>query len=292
MAENIKKFNNKIHVHLINDKEKSLVFNKGPRFLRYFKNANIPFFYKLESIDLIHTLNKSEIFLFHDRPYLSKYILSKYNEISIIEDGLMNYDFRRLGRLSKLKNVLFKDYQVIGQSQKIKKIYCKKVKLLHPFVRYKGIQYDPVSEYRILAPEVKYNLYSTFQIEIDKLVPLFTSKGKNILIITQPLSEDGIMSEDEKIKLFADIVSNKDNNKIFIKPHPREITDYSKKFANIILLPKLFPLELLLNNNEIKIDKAFTYYSSSIVNSENIKETTILNEYYKKKIDSLKKSIK
>ena len=45
---------------------------------------------------------------------------------------------------------------------------------------------------------------------------------KSVILITQLLSEDNIISEEEKIALYKSILNNYGLNSVVIKPHPRE----------------------------------------------------------------------
>ena len=66
-------------------------------------------------------------------------------------------------------------------------------------------------------------------------------KIKSVLL-TQPLSEDNVIKEEEKIELYGKIIKGKS---IAIKPHPREKTNYANYFPNIEVLPSALPIELL-----------------------------------------------
>lgn len=88
------------------------------------------------------------------------------------------------------------------------------------------------------------------------------SNGTTILL-TQPLSEDGIISKKEKVLLYTNIITElrKEGNKIYLKPHPRENDDiYSGMGVN--LLSKFSPFELL-ELNGLLFDKVVTIYSSA-----------------------------
>lgn len=84
---------------------------------------------------------------------------------------------------------------------------------------------------------------------------------KNILI-TQPLSEDNICSESDKIELYKRILSNYDEADIVIKPHPREVTDWMSVFPKIPVIPKHIPSEmipLLISD----LQKVITFFSTA-----------------------------
>ena len=76
------------------------------------------------------------------------------------------------------------------------------------------------------------------------------------------LSEDNIITEKEKIKLYQSIMQNYDESQVILKPHPREYTDWKKIFPNIALVPKLIPAELfcLIMTD---LQKMVTFFSTS-----------------------------
>ena len=106
--------------------------------------------------------------------------------------------------------------------------------------------------------EQKKQIYLVFKIP-EKI------EQDGILILTQPLSEDGFMSECKKIEIYRNMVL-KESGMVFIKPHPRDNTDYSKILLNNVrVLSKSFPIEIL-NFMNVKFSKALTVCSGSIYN--------------------------
>lgn len=85
------------------------------------------------------------------------------------------------------------------------------------------------------------------------------------MLITQPLSEDKVVTEREKIEIYQEILEKEKNKIIYIKPHPRERTNYLKVFSkyDVRILEKDFPLELL-SFLEIKFSKATTLFSTAV----------------------------
>lgn len=84
---------------------------------------------------------------------------------------------------------------------------------------------------------------------------------KSVILITQPLSEDGIVSEDEKVALYKSILSNYDMNDVVIKPHPREKTNWAEIFPNTPIITRRVPAELLAMMVEPK--NVCTFYSTA-----------------------------
>lgn len=71
------------------------------------------------------------------------------------------------------------------------------------------------------------------------------SAADNGIIYTQPLSEDGFISEDQKIDYFKKMVAYYSRyGEPIIKLHPRDLTDYEFE-GKYTVLPAYFPSELL-----------------------------------------------
>lgn len=93
---------------------------------------------------------------------------------------------------------------------------------------------------------------------------LFKSRGT--VLVTQPLSEDGIMSESDKVELYSRILKDYDLNDVIIKPHPREKTNWRALFADakIPVPSRLVPAELF--GAMTPIQKAVTFFSTAAFN--------------------------
>lgn len=77
--------------------------------------------------------------------------------------------------------------------------------------------------------------------EISQLI----SSGRDTILFTRNYSKVGKCSEANQIHMYTDILSNYDNNKIIIKPHPNDDIDYKQFFGDCIVLPKKMPAELI-----------------------------------------------
>lgn len=90
-------------------------------------------------------------------------------------------------------------------------------------------------------------------------------KNKEYILYTQPLSEDNIITELEKIEIYRKVISNYKKETLIIKKHPREKTDYTKIFKNIEVLDGYFPSEFIkLLNIDKRIKKHITLFSTAV----------------------------
>ena len=96
-------------------------------------------------------------------------------------------------------------------------------------------------------------------------------RDKKEILFTQPLSEDRIMTENEKINLYTKIIKKYNQETLIIKTHPREKTNYRKIFPYILILDDIFPSEFFTLFN-INFDRAITLFSTAVLNLKNVKE--------------------
>ena len=84
---------------------------------------------------------------------------------------------------------------------------------------------------------------------------------KSVILITQPLSEDNIISEEEKIALYSSILTNYNMDEVVIKPHPREKTNWAEIFPGTPIITRQVPAELL--SMMVKPKNVCTFFSTA-----------------------------
>lgn len=73
----------------------------------------------------------------------------------------------------------------------------------------------------------------------------------NAMILTEPLCE-----LDVRKKMFEDIINEyKEDYRIIIKPHPRDLLDYGKEFPGVVVIRDRFPMEVLGDIMGFEVDK-------------------------------------
>lgn len=100
-------------------------------------------------------------------------------------------------------------------------------------------------------------LVEIFLTDPDRLVGQLLNKDAgdankpNVMILTEPLCE-----LDVRKRMFADIVDEyKDDYRVIIKPHPRDLLDYEKEFPGVVVVKDRFPMEVLGDITGFKVDK-------------------------------------
>ncbi len=85
----------------------------------------------------------------------------------------------------------------------------------------------------------------------------------DVLLLTQPLCDDAVLTEEEHLEVYRQVIDNYRNMTVMIKPHPRDIVDYKRHFSDCVVFGKPIPMELLaLLGANVKI--AATLFSSSV----------------------------
>lgn len=246
-------------------KNQKNTYIKKYKFIKKFQK-NIP--YNLKEYD--------EIYIFNDNSPIGLYLIYSRIYYNLLEDGTdcyinnQNIINQKLS-IRKIIKKIMKVYE-LGESKYAKSIEvnCKK----GIFLKNKNIVENQKKKMiNSLTDDEKSKVINIF-IENNKIETL---NGKT-LIITQPLSEDKILeNEEEKKFIYKKIIEEFCKGEaVVIKVHPREITKYEDICENCIVIYETFPLELLNYYSHIKLKRVITITSTSINLIENAEEKIIL----------------
>ncbi|MGN0687092.1 MAG: glycosyltransferase family 52, partial [Oscillospiraceae bacterium] len=123
---------------------------------------------------------------------------------------------------------------------------------------------------------------SPAELETLKLIflrdmPQFDDRN-SVLLITQPLYEDGIvLSETEQMEIYQKLAAKyTEGYSLVIKPHPRDKADYSAAFPKAVIIDSNMPLEIIalihkpefrcvisLNSSSERVIKADSYVNAA-----------------------------
>lgn len=225
---------------------------------KYFfsKNLNLKDIYFILKLNLKSKKNiiygQSQIFL--------NLFLRKKNFIEL-EDGLLNYTKKKYKKNIRyyLRKIVNRNFEVPGDKKYIKKIYLTGRAPILKEVKYKVeiIDLKKLWNKKTIVNQNKILKLFAFEENIKEKI-----KNKDFILFTQPLSEDGIISEVEKVELYRRIVKKYPKERLIIKSHPREKTKYKEIFEEYIVLDNQFPFEIL-TFLDIKFTKAITIFSTA-----------------------------
>lgn len=228
-------------------------------------------------------IRNAEINLFHKASLASSYFVMKYgqtNLIRMIEDGGNNYR----APISRWKAFMKKYVRNIpmgeGLDAEIKEIHVQHVDRLHPRIRHKGKTLELNAMRDSLSAQQRSEIVHTFMHGKDVNI----LSGNNLLLITQPWSEEHVMSETGKVEVYNRMLKKyTGSHSIFLKAHPRDLTNYHGKLEQAFTeIPRAFPLEMLDFMENIRFKTGLTVSSSALHNMHCVAEKIFFgNDYLK-----------
>ncbi|MCF7884854.1 MAG: glycosyltransferase family 52 protein [Candidatus Marinimicrobia bacterium] len=209
----------------------------------------------------IKPLKTSDIFLYNDGQFLSQYIVTNFDNLYLLEEGIGNYASIHFSFASILKK-LHGIYPPYGRNPRIKNIFVKRPQMLPSSIRHKGSYFNKTRYTKNIPKNIRSKLVKIF---LDQTSLQATLKN-SALLITQPFSEDLVISEEKKLDIYEEIVDQLSQQfAIYIKPHPREKTDYSFFNSRVEqVFDNIFPIEIINYMQNIHFKIAVTLSSSAI----------------------------
>jgi len=213
------------------------------------------------------TFRDKEIYIFMDHCSLGCLLNISKIKYNLIEDGLNFYQYN-LDTFKKTRcflsplwdHLLGTSWKCFGESPYTKTIEVNtKEKIL--------VKHDHiiVKNRKEMFKELKLE-------EINYIANIFCYKPQHIniipgatLLLTQPLSEDGLISHSKKIALYKHLKKKYAIGTLYIKAHPREREDYSKVFPDAIIFEaSKIPFEIYQLKEKFHFKRAVTAYSTAI----------------------------
>lgn len=238
---------------------------KNQYILIFFK---IYFLFRIKIGFLIGEFNKYKKMEIYGESLYSILFKTENSKIYLLEDGAGNYAlpkeigfnlkekiYRMLATIIFMKKLL----KYGGRSKEVDKIYLTGLAPIPNDIKRKVelINLKELWNKKTLEEQNEILNIFSFDLDIKKKI-----KGKDIILFTQPLSEDKIITEKEKVEIYSKIIKKYPKDKLIIKKHPREKTDYKDLFKENLVLDNPFPFEIL-NLLEVKFRKTITIFSTA-----------------------------
>ncbi len=198
------------------------------------------------------------------------FLLDTKKDFILFEDGDKNYTgIKKIKNLRGKKSfytfikyrILNKTFFPYGMDERIKKIYLTGIKETPKDIEKKVELISLKNEWKKKSNIEKINFLSYFGLDKRKM-ELYSKK--KVLILTQCLSEDKVIPEEEKIKLYKNILLKYNEDEVLIKTHPRETTNYRILFPRVMVIEEIFP-SYILTLLDIKFDVVETLFSNAIL---------------------------
>ena len=225
-------------------------------------------------------IRNAAINIFNNRGFAYTYFLIKYptQHIRLIEDGMGNY-YKLIGTFQAFKRRYILNTVIgAGYDREVKEIQVKFPEKIDPKLRPKATLLELTKLQNNLRDEDRQKILQVFMNDVSVN---FTGDRK-LLLITQPLTN---LNELKKVELYNTILEpyGKDFT-IFLKPHPRELTDYKGGLTYpFVEIPRGFPLEMFNLLEGLRFEIGLTLFSSAINNVSCIdKKISMGKEYVEK----------
>ncbi len=215
-------------------------------FFKYFYG-----YFKLRILLFIKTFNCDvEVYGHAQTPF--SYIFFENKNSNIIEDGVENYTAKILethkinpliDTFLHICGIYFLDMgECYGSHKNIKNVYLTH-EHNHPLIKDKVRIIDIKKLWNNLPTKDQEKILEIFNVNIEGI----DFDKKTALLLTEPLAEGSstVITEEEEMKIYNEIIEKFSDYQIIIKPHPRDTKDSKKIFPNIKSIDKSFPVEIL-----------------------------------------------
>jgi len=250
-------------------------------FHRMFNRERIMMSYLEKNTDILKYdkfLQDADINLFHHKGLSSGYFILKYPEnfIRMLEDGSRNY-FPEITPLKQFRRkYLLNTFVGDGLDDCVREIHVQHPERLPRRTRHKGIKLELKKMQQSLTRDENQRILNIFMNNQD----VDLRGDKKLLLITQTLSEDRYTTEEYKIDLYKRIIREHGAGyKLYIKPHPRETTNYREKLdCDFTEIPRSFPMEMFDLMKNITFDRGITISCNPIFNIDCVRDKVMLGK--------------
>jgi len=186
--------------------------------------------------------------------------------ICLYEHGLVNYqavdkmNIKKTSFFKKIKDKLFYESQpTYGRNKNISSIHLFQPEKAPKDLGKLALRLNINELWGDLSLVYQNKILDVFNVNIDELKKLGSHKN---IIFTQPISEQGFVTEEHKLSIYKRIIKEYGEGDCVIKVHPREQTDYKKHFSDVVIDNNApFEIYTLLGVN---FKMAITLYSSVV----------------------------
>lgn len=242
------------------DEIKRYITNKREiaRFIVRFKEADDIYIYS-DHIPVGWVLDKHKI---------------RYN---LIEDGYNFFSYKYTDFRNRVftKKATIRDYKNLlkhlfflrrtkgpGFSKYCQSIEVNDISVVPKDERYHKFKEVPRKDlFNNISEERKQLILRVFDVE-----ELSEVAEKSVLILTQPLSIDGLMNSDDRQYGFYKKICDKylsEGYEVYLKPHPRDTVTY-EKMNGVNLIAQSVPMELIEMVSNVKFERIITHSSTAI----------------------------
>lgn len=218
-----------------------------------------------------------DIYTYNDHTPIG-WILDKYKiKYNLIEDGYDFFSYKYIDFRNRIftKKSTIQDYKDLlkhlfflrrtkgpGFSKYCQSIEVNDISVVPKDERYHKFKEVPRKElFENITEERKQLILRVFDVE-----ELSEVKDNSVLILTQPLSIDGLMDSDDKQYGFYKKICDRylsEGYEVYLKPHPRDTITY-EKMNGVKLIAQTVPMELIEMVSDVEFERIITHSSTAI----------------------------
>lgn len=192
-----------------------------------------------------------------DHLYFSSLLIRNRNYV-LLEDGIYWFSIHMRPDSVFYQKMTAKQHTLLGRMQTMvfgkiathqmgTTVQCQQILLSQPYdspwFTHKDIRVVDMQEaWKQAGSEKQHYLMQKFDVTPEDVATL---QSKTIILFTQPLSADHIITEEEHYEIYKQVISNYDADKLVIKTHPRDNFNYRHYFPTVSVFAKPTPMELL-----------------------------------------------
>lgn len=217
----------------------------------------------------------------------------------LLEDGIANYrlhqlppllkDDKNITRYEKFKNhFLYGDYNQymnFGRNSNVSKIFLTNLAKIPEEIKSKVEILDIKKLWNLKSESEKKKILDIYSISEETF---YLVNEDSIILLTQPFSQLNMLTLDEEIRLYKEILSKYKPENVIIKQHPVEKKDYSQYLPEYQFIDADFPIEFLLLL-DVKFKKIVTITSTGVLCFDEEKVEFLGTEIHQKLLDKLGK---
>lgn len=233
----------------------------------HLNHAYIAWKKKKLSSQLYYLFQYDNIYIFNDYTELGAYLNLSGIPYHLLEDGCDCYkktnQHKPSGRARLAKQVLWQLFKIpagLGESDNIIDVEVNDAHNMHT-------QFDCM----VLEVPRKMLMSHLSCDQIGALFRIFNASGLfeiakgSTIILTEPLWEKGITRHgNDTVAFYKRIAESATGESCYIKPHPRDDSDYCSVFAPSSIIDRNLPIELLNYLGKDRFSAGITYSSTSI----------------------------
>ena len=215
--------------------------------------------------EIIYFKKFNNIYIFNDFTRVGVFLHQYKIPYDLLEDGYNYYSFikKEPVNIKIILNYILKDIPFPRGNSK----YCQSIEVNDISVVPKDKRYHKFKEvprkdlFNNISEERKQLILRVFDVE-----ELSEVTEKSVLILTQPLSIDGLMNSDDKQYGFYKKICDKylsEGYEVYLKPHPRDTITY-EKMNGAKLIAQTVPMELIEMVSHVKFEQLITHSSTAI----------------------------